>query len=71
MSHRKQWKIGNNVSEKPAGYNFTTLMMEVAGSSKTPLPIHQTTQSTKTIIFNWITFLNTISHIQSNIGTYL
>ena len=62
-------KKGNNVSEETAGYNFTTLIMEVAHSSETPLPIYQTTQSTKTVIFNWITFLNTISHIQSNNGT--
>jgi hypothetical protein len=52
MSHHEQWKIGNNVSEETAGYNFATLMMEEAGRSETPLPIYQTTQSTKTVIFN-------------------
>ena len=46
-------------------------MMAVAGSSEMPLPIYQTTQSTKKVNFNWITFLNTIAHIQSNIGTHL
>jgi len=69
MSHCKQLKIGNNISEETAGYNFTTLMMEVAGSSEMPLPIYQTTHSTKTVMFNSITFLNIISHTQSNIGT--
>jgi len=52
MSHCKQLKISINVSEETAGYNFTTLMMEVAGSSEMPLPIYQTTQSTKTVMFN-------------------
>jgi hypothetical protein len=59
MSNHKQWKTGTNVSEETAGYNFTTLMMAVAGSSETPLTIYQTT------------FFNIISHIKSNIGTNL
>jgi hypothetical protein len=50
MSHHKQWKIGNNVSEETGGYNFTTLMMVAAGSSGTPLSTYQITQSTKIVI---------------------